>query len=179
MKGRPKPLRITLMLLPLLAFAVFHLVHSRSALSEAGMLANFHQNKMTLVELSQMAREDKMRWTNGVDSDPYEIFDHYDKKSGITSLKDGPAISSKRLAKYKQLMEQCGVQSVGCDENGSSCSFYFFGGGFGDTTWSIGYEWTPTKPTPLVSSAYYYKGQMRDTAVYSPIEKDWYIYNSR
>lgn len=165
----------------IVACGVFFVSRSQRAPSESEMRANFRRDKTLLTQFVRMARNDKLRWTNGERSDCLGDIDYYDKKSGATCYKARHDLSEERQGKYRAIMRQAGVHNVVYSSDEGICRFSVFGGGFTDTSWSIGYAWAekPSIPLKIVPSAYYYRGQMRGTIVYSRLEKDWFIYRSR
>lgn len=88
----------------------------------------------------------------------------------------GPTPSAPRVARYRALMKSVGVESI----NGGKTRFRMavFGGGFTDTSWSIGYAFSRRKPEIIVPSVYRW-GARRDHTAYAPLVGNWYLYNSR
>jgi hypothetical protein len=94
-------------------------------------------------------------------------------------LPDNPekvGISKQRLAQYHSTMNKLGVVPISGDDD--YAQFDVFGGGFADTTWSIGYAWSKQPPKAIVKSAYNTM-PMRERRVHSHIEGNWYIYHRR
>ena len=173
MKRRPKSLLITLLLLPFMVWAAFSFVRSQSTPSEAELLVNFRQNRTAFNQLASMARADDLIWVT--------------QNRGLTSKKVGKneykdlEIPKSRLVQYQTLMRRTRINLITYSSNRKICRFSAINGGALDTSWSIGYAWAknPAIPMTIVPSAYYHTGQMRETTVYSPIEKDWYFFNLR
>jgi hypothetical protein len=155
------------------AFGIFFFARSQRAPSETEMLANLKTHKRELNQLVQMARSDHLFFMNGDTGTA-------NKRIKANNFQEVD-ISKSRLMQYKTLMEKVGVQNFSCSFDNSACHAGVFGGGFADTTWSVGYAWE-LKPDPsmkIVPSAYYDQIKMRDTTVYSKIESHWFIYRSR
>jgi len=88
----------------------------------------------------------------------------------------GPSLSASRVARYRALMKSVGVESI----NGGKTRFRMavFGGGFTDTSWSIGYAFSRRKPEIVVPSVYRWGARQNHTA-FAPLSENWYLYNSR
>ncbi len=89
---------------------------------------------------------------------------------------DNSALPPARVQRYQALMQTLHIWRI--DGNKERFRMYVFGGGFTDTSWSIGYAFSRKRPQKIVSSAY--KRQfVRDTTVYSPLDGNWYLYQLR
>lgn len=163
------------LLLILSAFAIHYLFFR--APSEAQMIAKFHEHKAQFEQLRLMMEEDNIRviGPNWVEMRYKEI----PRGNGISDLVELPMnVSSARLALYRSRLKSLELDSARLDQFKNRIRFYQFGGGFTDTSWSIGYAWCKNTPKPLVKSAY---NQMpgREGLIFSRIEGDWYIYHRR
>ncbi len=173
MKRRPKPLLLTLILLPIIAFAAFYFSRSQGVPSEAEMISNVQKNRAAFQQLVEMAHSDNLLSAGSLHGLKL-------KKLRTDEFKR-VEISQARLKQYQALLKQVGAKRIDYSLSRGTCRFYVFGGGFTDTSWSIGYAWArkPTTAMKIVPSAYSQQGQMRDTTVHSIIEKDWFIFHSR
>jgi len=159
------------LLLILGAFAI-HFLFFRAP-SEAQMIAKFHANKAQFEQLRLMLAHDK----NVKDIGPDWTNAKYKKMPDGVEMPQLPLnVSDKRFALYRARMKQLGISMLLVDERRDLVRFSVFGGGFTDTSWSIGYVYSKNIPNPLVKSAYY---QMpgREGIHFSRIEGNWYIYN--
>lgn len=88
----------------------------------------------------------------------------------------GTSLSVSRVARYRALMKSVGVESIG--GRGNKFRMGVFGGGFTDTSWSIGYAFSRRKPEIVVPSVYRWGARQNHTA-FAPLSENWYLYNSR
>ena len=161
-------------LLLIIGLIAVHFVFFRAP-SEAQMIAKFHAHKAEFEQLRLMMEEDK----NVHDIGPDWVMAQWSvSPEGVTVAELPLDISSDRLARYRALLRQLGMKTVVVDAKWHRIRLYQFGGGFTDTSWSIGYAWSKNAPKPLVKSAY---NQMpgREGMNFSRIEGDWYLYHSR
>lgn len=138
--------------------------------SEARMIANFREHKAQFEQLRLMIQQDKRvrSLSSGWLSD---------QNMNSTDDPMSLGISKQRWARYQSLLKSVGADSISNRNN--YIRFYVFGGGFTDTSWSIGYAWSAEPPPIMVESAYWHKPTMRDKIYHSRIENGWYIYNRR
>ena len=98
--------------------------------------------------------------------------------AGGFSLEPMPLkVSQSRLALYRSRLKALGFDSIRARQTPNIVTLRQFGGGFMDTSWSIGYVWYEKPPKSLVKSAYH-QMPMRDNTNLSRIEGNWYIYHS-
>ena len=132
------------------------------------MIAHFRAHRAEFEQLHLMLAQDKNVHVIG----PDWVDAQWGDKSALPLN-----VSDARLARYRALLKQLGMITVVVDAERQRVRLERFGGGFTDTSWSIGYSWSRDTPKPLVNSAYHqYPG--KDKIHYSRIEGDWYIYNS-
>lgn len=138
--------------------------------SESQMLAHFRTHKTEFEQLRSMLQQDKQisiigsDWMRGRDM-------------SIVDTPEQMGISVERLAQYRALMNKLGVAPIsGFGSRENYFQFNVFGGGFTDTTWSIGYAWSSKTPENIVPSAY---NSMPRHRCHSRIVGDWYIFHRR
>lgn len=85
-------------------------------------------------------------------------------------------LSPDRVALYRSIMKELGVVRV--DQHNGRVQLAVWGGGLGDTTWSIGYVWSDKALAPLVSSAISQR-PARDKWHFSPLGRSWFLYQHR
>ena len=163
-------------LLLIIGLIAVHFVFFRAP-SEAQMIAKFHAHKAEFEQIRLMMEEDNVR-----EIGPNWVEMRYKKisaENGSFNLEELPLKASPaRLALYRSRLKALGLDSARLDQFKNRIRLYQFGGGFTDTSWSIGYAWSKNAPKPLVKSAY---NQMpgREGMNFSRIEGDWYLYHSR
>ncbi len=162
------------MFLAIVSVTIAYWFFSR-ALSEAQMISHFHAHKGEFEQIRLMLARDKNVRVIGPDwTLTQSEFDSQGRWTRDLPLDVSPA----RLALYRQHMNKLGFTNVYVYEQDHRIHFPLFGGGFTDTTWNIGYAYSPEAPTPLVKSAYNeYPGKYKTH--FTRIEGDWYIYHSR
>jgi hypothetical protein len=137
--------------------------------SEAQMIAHFKTHKTEFEQLRSMLQQDKKIFDIGSD--------WLSSRDGTGDSLTDTGITQQRLNQYRILMDKLNVSPIG---RFSSRENYFrfsvFGGGFTDTTWSIGYVWSDKTPENIVPSAY---NTMPRNRSHSRIEGKWYIYHRR
>ena len=145
--------------------------------SQAQMIAKFGAHRAQFEQIRLMMEEDDIRVIG-----PNRVEMRYKRipaGDGIFNLVELPLKASPaRIALYRSRLKALGLHSALLDQFKNRIRFYQFGGGFTDTSWSIGYAWCKETPKPLVKSAY---NQMPGKAGihFSRIEGDWYIYHRR
>lgn len=160
------------LLLILGAFAI-HLLFFRAP-SEAQMIDKFHAHKAQFEQIRLMLAHDRNIHVIGPD---WVTAQWGFTPEGVSVAELPFNVSNARLAHYRALLKQLGMETLVVDARRHRVRLYQFGGGFTDTSWSIGYAWSRDTPKPLVKSAYnQYPG--KDKIHYSRVEGDWYIYNS-
>lgn len=160
---------LKILIIIVIGIVVIHYTFFRAP-SESQMLANFKGHKAQFEQLRLMLEHDKKVGNISPDGFVDKGLWHYN------SLLDS-GLSQQRLDKYRKLMKICGVSNIGrLGYKEGYYRFIVFGGGFTDTSWSIGYAWSEQKPSHIVKSAYntIYSGWC-----HSPIEGHWYIYHMR
>ncbi len=144
-----------------------------SAPSEAQMIAHFRAHRAEFEQLRVMLQQDTQVFEIGND------WVSSRQSSSIDTLANA-GISQQRLNAYHALMKQLSVTPIGRLSSGTDYfQFNVFGGGFADTTWSVGYVWSKNPPGNIVASAYQLSGAMRGNRVHSVLEGDWYIFQRR
>lgn len=137
--------------------------------SETEMIAKFRERKAEFEQIQAMLQQDKFIFVIG----PDWVEAQWDEKKSRYFPLD---ISAERLNLYRSRLKKLGFSGV-VSRNGQ-IRLHQFGGGFTDTSWSIGYSWSSKTPTPLVKSAYY-EMPGRDKMHFSRLEGHWYIYHRR
>ena len=173
---KPKTSKGQLGFLALLAAIAVYWFFSRAP-SEAQMIAKFRAHKAEFEQIRLMMEEDNIK-AIGRDSVKmrYKVIP---MGNGISNPEElPPKASPARLELYRSRLKALGLSSARLDPLRNRIRFYQFGGGFTDTSWSIGYAWCKETPKPLVKSAYYQMPGQNHTH-YSRIEGDWYIYHLR
>jgi hypothetical protein len=142
--------------------------------SEARMLNKFHQHKAEFEEIRLMLAQDKCIATIGPD---WVQAKYAPSKNSINWHEMPLTVSAGRIEPYRSRLRELGLSRVDCSLDGS-IHLAQLGGGFTDTTWSIGYYWSAKPPRPLVNSAYAQRPP-RDKWDFSRIEGNWYLYQRR
>lgn len=139
------------------------------------MIAEFHAHKAKFEQLRLMLVQDKNLKALGVD---WANAKYKRMPDGVEAPALPLNVSQSRLALYRSRMKRLNIGTIVVDERTNRIRFSVFGGGFTDTTWSIGYAWSKNTPQPLVESAY---SQMpaRDKMHFSRIEGHWYMYHRK
>ena len=166
--------KFDIVVLALCGLAVATYFYSRGP-SESQMIAKYHRQKAEFEQIRLMLQKDSNvfviseRWVRAQDS-----FGKDGQWLGELPLN----ISESRLALYRERLKNLGLASVRSNPELGQVTFYQFGGGFTDTSWSIGYLWSQKPPSPLVKSAYH---QMpgQNHSHYSRLQDKWYIYHHR
>ena len=181
MKRRPKPLLLTLILLPIIAFAAFYFSRSQQMPSESEILANFKAHKATFRKLAQMARSDSIIYVS-----------HSSGRHRASDFSDpdiGDELPAKRVQQYAALMKKAGIVWIGGPDV-HPIRFRIAGGQRGILRgWSLGVAWENLYPgslsraAPLVASAYQTPpkppGFLDDANfTFSKIEPRWFLYRS-
>ena len=181
MKRRPKPLLLTLILLPIIAFAAFYFSRSRQMPSEAEILANFKTHKATFRKLAQMAKSDGIVYLTQTSG---KMLSSYSPNP-----EDGVETPATLVQRYAPLMKEAGVIWIG-GRDVRPMRFRVAGGQRGLLRgWSLGFAWenlysgARSYAVPLVSSAYQIPpkrpGFLDDANfTFSKIEPSWFLYRS-
>lgn len=102
--------------------------------------------------------------------------------SGDNRFAPGERAPTARRTRAVELMYQLGISTAYFNrrEEGPYQGFYVFGGGFTDTSWSIGYAYSRAPLSPIVPRAYAMPDYARTgkTRHFAPLDGGWYIYNS-
>jgi hypothetical protein len=165
-----------LAVLLLLGFLSYRLYQHVRPPSEAGMLTTFRQHKPELEKLVAMMKRDESVRVIG----PGYVHANYTRVPDGVDMTEVPLqVSEARISEYRQIMDKLEIGAIIRDHRGKNPQqdrfrFAAFGGGFGGSTWSIGYAWCPSPPKKLGKSIF--TGPQND---YAPIEGYWYFYRIR
>ncbi len=148
---------------------------STRPLSEAQMIAKFHAHKAQFEQLRLMMKEDNLASVDleFASAQPKQV----PIDGGFTNEPMPLEVSESRLALYRSRLKALNFDWIHARQTPNIVTLRQFGGGFMDTSWSIGYVWYQTPPKSLVKSAYH-QMPYRDHTNVSRIEGDWYIYHS-
>lgn len=109
-------------------------------------------------------------------SDDWVEAKYSEEKDGVEMHELPLNVSQKRIELYRSRLHQLGFARINSYQG--RIHMAEFGGGFTDTTWSIGYIWSATPLSPIVQSAYEQQPN-RDEWHISPIEGNCYLYHRR
>ena len=141
--------------------------------SEAKMVAHFHKNRADFERLQKLLenRFDEVSigrdWSRGA---------VYVPPGAYVQEVEERVLPESYVRECRVLIEKLDVSMA--HRRTTTSRFPVFGGGFTDTSWSIGYAYSKTVPKNLVKLAYHtMPGQNK--AAYSRIDGRWYLYHRR
>ena len=184
MKRRPKPLLLTLILLPIIAFAAFYFSRSQQMPSEAEILANFKTHKAIFRQLVRMSKSDRIIYVSNSSG--------RHRASDFSDPDKGDELPAKRVQQYAALMQKIGVTSLR-HSDGKPLRFNIASGQRGlMRDWHMGivfenpFTGAPSRAVPLVASAYQTPPKAppfnpifyAENFTFSKIEPRWFLYRS-